>query len=181
MIPISWPSIKGNHDLPYKTPAEINFLYDILVKQKRNPFPTKLQWETDRAENGRIFWLEISRLDTDKPKEAWQVPIEPHSMRMLRKDIDPNSVVDFYANKSGAVIASIANNELNIKASCVKELVFYVVPQLVNFSKPLKIFVNGKLLFEAKVKPDKKVLLEEFLKTKDRELLVFNKIKLQLN
>lgn len=179
---INWTNygVKGNHDLPYKYPDEISFLYDTLQKQTRNPFPKRLQWETDNAQNGRIYWLEINQLDTNRARESWHVAPEPTSVNFTIGSAD-SEATEFYPNKSGAVIASIENNVANIKVSCVKELTFYVVPHLVNLNKPLKIYVNDKLLFNAKVKADKNILLDEFIKTKDRNFLTVNKIKLTLD
>ncbi|MBX7173616.1 MAG: hypothetical protein K1X72_21790 [Pyrinomonadaceae bacterium] len=180
---INWTNygLKGNHDLPYKNPNDIKFLYDTLQKQTRNPFPKKLQWETDSAQNGRIYWLEISQLDTSKMKESWHVSPEPSAVNFTSSFAPDTKQTDFYPRKSGAVMAEIDNNVVKIKASCVKELTFYVVPQLVNLNKPLKIYVNDKLFFNSKVKADKNVLLEEFIKTKDRSFLVLNKINLKLD
>lgn len=169
-------SLKANHGLPYNKPSDIDFMYEILQKQQRNPFPKELQWEIDNAKNGRIFWLEISQLDLEKPEEVWQKPFEPTTAAIV-----PNTSKKFYINKSGAVTASIDKNIVKIKASRIKELVFYVVPELVDLNKPLKIYVNNKLLFNSKVKLDKNVLLDEFIKTKDRNLLIFNKIKLSVS
>jgi poly(3-hydroxybutyrate) depolymerase len=167
--------IKGNHGLPYDDPAAINFLYEALQKQRRDPFPKTLQWETDNAKNGRIFWLEIDELDTNLPKAVWQKPLEP-----LTADTVPNSAKSFFYNRSGAFKASISSNTVMIETSRIKKLTFYVVPELVDLAKPLKIYVNDQLLYNSKIKPDKNVLIEEFLKTKDRGFLVFNKIKLSI-
>lgn len=177
---VNWTNygVKGDHGLPYTSPPDITFLYDTLQQQTRNPFPNKLQWETDKPQNGRIYWLEINQLDTTKAKEAWHVSPEPMSAFL---DGEKSKANNFYPNKSGAVVAEIDKNVVKIKASCVKELTFYVVPQLINLNKPLKIYVNDKLLFNAKVKADKNVLREEFIKTKDRNFLVLNKINLKLD
>ena len=167
--------VAGGHDLPYKSPASISFLYDTLIRQKRNPYPIKIEWEIDNIKNGRCYWIEINELDTLSVKESWAIT-EPVATNIDKS----NKYADFYKNKSGTILAEIKNNILTVKTSCVKTFTFYVTPDLINLDIPLKIYVNNNLMYNSKVKTDKKILLEEFLNTKDRSLLVLTKIKILL-
>jgi tetratricopeptide (TPR) repeat protein len=39
--------LNGNHSLPFEKPELTYFAYDSLFREMRNPFPKKIQWETD--------------------------------------------------------------------------------------------------------------------------------------
>lgn len=169
-------TIKGGHGLPFDNPEATNFVYDSLFNEVRNPFPEKIKWETDNVKNGRSYWLEISQLDTLRPKSNWQQPYNSPSININGKTVNYN----FNPHKSGAVTAFIKDNILTIQQSRVKELIFYVSPELVNLNKPVKIYVDNKLVFNALIKEDKKTILDEFVNTKDRSIIVVNKIKIPL-
>ncbi len=169
-------TIKGGHSLPFDNPEATYFVYDSLFNQVRNPFSKKIQWETDNVKNGRSYWLEISQLDTLSSKSNWQESYNPPSITLNGKTVNFN----FNPHKSGAVTAVIKDNILNIQQSRVKELTFYVSAELVNLNKPVKIYVNNRLVFNALIKEDKKTILDEFIKTKDRSVVVVNKIKIPL-
>jgi hypothetical protein len=71
--------------------------------------------------------------------------------------------------------ANFKHNVVSVQQSCIKAFTFYVSPELVDVNKPVKIYVNDTLVFNARVKMDKNVILNEFIKTKDRSVVVVNK------
>lgn len=172
----NWENVvlNGDHGLPADNPDSTFFVYDKLFKQVRNSIPKQVTWETDDSRNGRCDWLAITELDTVAEKAAWQEDFNP-----TVKTAD-GKTGKYVLNKkrSGAVKADIKGNVIRIQQSRVKELVIYVTSELANLKKPLKIYVNDKLLYDKVVVADKNVMLEEFLKTKDRSLIIVGKIKL---
>jgi predicted esterase len=170
-------TLPGEHGLPYDDTAGVAFAYDSLFSQTRNPFPKQLKWETDDIKNGRYAWLEINQSDTLKEKAAWQQTLNPPDIALN----GTNRVLNFNRRKTCAITAEIKGNIVRILQSRVKEITFYVSPALVDLNKPVKIYINGKLVYNAIIKPDRKVILDEFIRTKDRVLVITNKLHFQTN
>jgi predicted esterase len=167
---------KGKHALPFYERDSINFIFDTLATTTRNPFPKKIEWETDNIKNGRNAWLEILELDTLAEKASWHHTSNPTVVQNGKE-----GVLDFNKNKSGAVIATVKGNTIDIQTSRVKRMKLYISADMFDLNQQLKLTINGKDHINLKLLPDKNVIVEEFLKTKDREFIVANKIEFTVN
>lgn len=168
--------LPGGHGLPYETPSPVRFIYDTLIRQNRNAFPHQLQWQTDNTLNGRYYWMEITQLDTMASAASWQLTYNP---TVPGKDGKKDSL-NYNRRRSGAITASIQENKVYIKTSRVKEFTFYAYPELVDMSKPITFYINEKPAYTVRLQPDKEVLLQDFLKNKDRRLLPAARINIVL-
>lgn len=165
----------GDHELSVEHRDSINFIFDSLKMISRNPFPTKIQWETDDIRNGRNAWIEITQLDTLAQKENWQNELNT----VINKD-GKTYKYNFTKHKSGAVLATADNNVVRIQSSRIKELALYVSPDQFDLKKKIQVYVNGRLIFDKKINPDKDVIFNEFIKTKDRSFIAAAKIILEV-
>lgn len=168
--------VVGTHGLPYRTPDSIYFVFDSLLTNTRNPTPHKILWETDNIKNGRYYWLAINELDTAATPAPWHTPLNP---QVVNKDGKQGKII-FAKHKSGAFTASVVNNKINISTSCVKELTLYLTAGLVDIRKPVVVNINGVQKFQGIIKLDKNIMLSEFLKTKDRSMVLLNKFTFRL-
>jgi predicted esterase len=168
-------SKKGNHSLPFSSRDSVNFIFDLLATKTRNPFPKKIEWETDNVKNGRNAWIEITQLDTLAEKASWHVALNPTLTQNGKTGLS-----DFNRNKSGAVIATVEGNTINIQTSSVKSVRLYISPDMFDLSKQVKITINNKDFLNVKLDADKQTILDEFLKTKDRDFIVATKIDLTI-
>lgn len=166
---------KGNHGLPFASKESINFIFDMLATKTRNPFPKKIEWETDNVKNGRNAWIEITQLDTLAEKASWHMVLNPTLTQNGK-----TGIVDFNKNKSGAIKATVEGNQINIETSRVKSIRLYISPDMFDLSKQVKITINNKDFLNMKLDVDKQIVLDEFLKTKDRDFIVANKIDLTI-
>lgn len=166
---------KGNHGLPFSSRDSINFIFDLLATKTRNPFAKKLEWETDNVKNGRNAWVEITQLDTLAEKASWHVALNPTLTQNGK-----TGLVDFNKNKSGAIIATVEGNTINIQTSRVKSIRLYISPDMFDLSKQVKVTINNKDFLNVKLDADKQTILDEFLKTKDRDFIVATKIDLSV-
>ncbi|WP_165501845.1 alpha/beta hydrolase-fold protein [Pedobacter frigiditerrae] len=164
---------QGGHGLPIDSKDSISFIFDTLITKTRNPFPKNIQWETDNIRNGRNAWLEIIELDTLAEKASWHTLLNPTVTQNGKAGI-----LDFSKNKSGAIIASVQGNTIDIQTSRVKRIKIYISTDMFDLSHQIKLIINGKDFINMKLDADKNVILEEFLKTKDRDFIVANKIEL---
>ena len=57
-------NLNGGHTTTIDNRDSIGYLFDKLASKTRNPFPNKIEWETDNVQNGRNLWIEILELDT---------------------------------------------------------------------------------------------------------------------
>ncbi|MFT3827947.1 MAG: alpha/beta hydrolase-fold protein [Chitinophagaceae bacterium] len=164
-------TITGGHGLPYSSPDSLHFIYDTLQHRTRSPFPAAIQWQTDNIANGRYYWISIDVLDTAAQPASWQPVLNPPVTK------DGKTVkANYNVRRSGFIKAAIKNNIVNIEASCVKQLSFYVYPEMVDLNKPVQFYINNKLVSTKKINPDKNLLVQEFISTKDRQLLPVAKI-----
>lgn len=166
---------KGEHTLPFFHRDSINFIFDTLATKTRNPFPKKIEWETDNIKNGRNAWIEITQLDTLAEKANWHQITNPTVIQNGK-----SGILDFNKNKSGAIIATAEGNNINIQTSRVKKITLYISPDMFDLSKQIKITINGKSFINTNLEPNKHDILTEFLKTKDRTFIVSNKIEMSV-
>jgi hypothetical protein len=82
---------------------------------------------------------------------------------------------------SAAIRATQAANRFFISASRVKKLHLYLFPQQIDFQRPLRVEVNGREVFNQQVRPNPTLLLAEFCRNRDRQLLPLARIELSLN
>jgi dienelactone hydrolase len=66
---ILYRELPGMHDLDYLD-EEIARIASYLERHRRDPFPTRITWETARPEYGACRWLSIDGITTGEP-ETW--------------------------------------------------------------------------------------------------------------
>lgn len=169
-------TLSGQHGLPFDKPKAISFAFDSLFNHIRNPFPKHIEWETDKVKAGRAYWIEISQLDTIQEKADWQKVYNPPPIEINSKEVKYN----LYPHKSGAIKADWSENSITVQQSRVKAFTIYVSPEMIDLNKPLTITVNGHKVWTGMVAADKETIIDEFIRTKDRKLMVIKKIKIQL-
>lgn len=163
---------KGGHGLPFSNRDSINFIFDTLATKTRNPFPKQIEWETDHIKNGKNAWIEIMELDTLAEKANWHTMLNPTITQNGK-----TGFIDFNKNKSGAVSAVVEGNTIRIETSRVKRIKLYISADMFDLKQQIKLIINGKDYINMNLTADKNVILEEFLKTKDRDFIVANKIE----
>lgn len=62
----------------------------------------------------------------------------------------------------------------------VKEIALYISADQFDLKKKIQVYVNDILVFDKKVRPDKEVIYNEFIKTKDRSFIAAAKIVLDV-
>lgn len=174
----NWHSftLPGEHGMPFDEPGSISFAYDSLFNHIRKPFPKHIEWETDDVKNGRAYWLEITQLDTLQNKATWHKEYNPPATQINARTAKYN----FNPHKSGAITATWHGNTIAVHVSRVKAFTIYVSPEMIDLNKPLTITVNGNTVWTKKVVIDKETIVDEFIKTKDRDLIIVKKIKVEL-
>lgn len=161
-------------------------LFKDLKERKRNPFPKEISWELDDEKYGNIDWLSDIKLDTLSAKLDWHKERNFKITKWLdyaEKDslivqkVDKNAF-DF-PRKSGKIRGKYDNNIFRIETSSIESFSINISPEMVNLKKKVKVYVNGKLHFNEKVKYNRKFMLQNFDNSQDREQIWINYIKLK--
>lgn len=162
-------------------------LFDDLTKRKRNPFPKEISWEFDDEKYGNIDWLSDIKLDTLSPKANWHKELNFKITKWLDYDKKDSLIVQQvdknafdFPKKSGKIKAEYSNNIFRIETSNIQSFSINISSEMVNLKKKVKVYINGKLHFNEKVKYNREFMLENFENNKDREQVWINYIELKL-
>ncbi|CAA7196221.1 alpha/beta hydrolase-fold protein [Chryseobacterium potabilaquae] len=162
-------------------------LFDDLIKRKRNPFPKEISWEFDDEKYGNIDWISDTKLDILSPKANWHKELNFKINKWLDYDKNDNLIVqEVYKNafdfprKSGKIKAEYNNNIFRIQTSNIQSFSINISPEMVNLKKKVKVYINGKLHFNEKVKYNREFMLQNFEYTKDREQIWINSIDISI-
>lgn len=174
----NWKNVvrKGGHSLPFTNRDTVNFVFDSLATKIRDPFPRKISWETDDVKNGRYAWLEIKELDTLADRASWHQELNPEVTQGGK-----TGTVDFNKHRAGAVRATCQGNTIYVETSRVKRIKIYLSPDMFRFNEQIKLIINGKQHLYFKHDMSKDTIVDEFLKTRDRSVIVADVVELTVN
>lgn len=182
---------KFDNDILYKEYIGYNHYDKHLVKDlplacefmkgiSRNPFHNRANWETAHSDiYNSCDWLKITGINKALPNATWYTPftiIASHSRQ--------GQVMEFpYYNdldKSAVVKAAYNNNVFTIQTSRVTEIELLISPIMVNLENPVTVIINGKQVYNKKVKADKIFLLDNFKINADRDAVWVNSISVKV-
>jgi pimeloyl-ACP methyl ester carboxylesterase len=137
-----------------------------LAAHPRQPHPQRISWETERTDRyNRFRWVVIDRLgkrpsdvalediNTYKPIPVMERPLFAH------------------AKPSGRVDAARAGNAFDVKTRGVQAFTLLLSPDVIDFSKPVRVTVNGKVAHDAVVTLDAATMLAWAARDQDRTMI----------
>lgn len=137
--------------------------YEKFVREHpRVAHPATLSWETERTDKfNRYRWLVINELRQDASRET------------VLKDRG------FFQHTklSGRVDVTRSGNAFDAKVRDVATFTLLLSPDVVDFSKPITVTVNGKPAFNGLVKKDTATLLRWSARDNDRTMLYGAELK----
>lgn len=158
-------------------------LFDQMLTKQRNPFPPRIYWECDDVRHGRCDWLAINQLDTLSAKASWHTT-DNVSVRGWRSVADPAVVLDStsqafaFPRQSGAVQASYATNQFDLKTSRVGVITLYLSPEMVDFGRPLTVRINGKRVYHGLINLNRSFMLSQYRREMDHQAVWVNQLRL---
>lgn len=146
----------------------------------RNPFQSRANWETAHSDiYSSCDWLKVTGINKASPNAMWYAPFN-----IIASSTRQGQVIGYqYYNrldKSAAVKAAYYNNVFSIQTSRVTEIELLISPIMVNLENPVTVIVNGKQVYNKKVKPDKIFLLDNFKINADRNAVWVNSISVKV-
>jgi hypothetical protein len=163
-------------------------LFNHLKKRKRNPFPKQISWEFDDNNYGSVDWISNIKLDTLQSKAKWHKNLNfkitewlsyDKNDSLVSKKVDKNAF-DF-PRKSGKISAKYTNNSFEIETSRIHSFSINVSPEMVDLKRKIKVYINGKLYFNEKIKYDRNFMLKNFENNRDRTQVWINQINLKVS
>ncbi|GAB3915596.1 hypothetical protein [Larkinella terrae] len=156
-------------------------LFADMLTRKRNPFQKQLYWECDNLRHNRCDWLEINTLDTLSAPAEWHQAVN-FQVTGWRDVYSPATVKDstsqafVFPRKSGAVSATYSQNQFILKTSRAGSVTIYISPEMVDLSRPVKVIINNKTVFNARINMDKAFMLSEFDREADHQAVWVNRL-----
>lgn len=162
-----WKNVecKGGHEI---FPDQIGPVCDLFDKNPRDLYREKIYFRAGT----RLRWDTPDKNPQWNKEHSWMpgraIPCATmHWIRLSPLPDDPEdakpedrTVQEIWAERSG--------NSFAVASRKVRGLRIYLHPKMVDFSKPVKITVNGKVVFDRKVAPDLKRMLDLVREFDDR-------------
>jgi predicted esterase len=101
---------------------------------------------------------------------------------ILRGRMPPNKNYFLFKREQPSAEARVSNsaNRVEVEASRLGAFKIFVSPQMFDLDKNIIVVVDGKEVFNARVKPDIAYLLRDFMQNRDRQVLYVNEISIKL-
>ena len=155
----------AGHDVSW-WPQERAGYEAFLAAHTRQAHPERISWETERTDRyNRFRWLVIDRLGK-RPSDVALKDINTYQ---------PIPVVERtlfdHEKPSGRVDAARAGNAFDVKTRGVQAFTLLLSPDVIDFSKPVRVTVNGKVAHDTVVKADTATMLTWGARDQDRTML----------
>jgi predicted esterase len=162
----------AGHDVSW-WPEERPRYEAFLSAHPRVAHPGRISWQTERIDRyNRFRWLVIDQLGT-RPSDVSLDDVNRFSPTPGR-----NLALFDRSKPSGRVDATRDGNAFDVKTSRVRELTLLLSPDVVDFSRPVRVTVNGRTVHDAKVEKDPAVLLKWATRDNDRTMLYGAELKI---
>ena len=156
---------EAGHDTSW-WPTERSQYEAFLAAHGRPAHPADLSWETEQTDlYNRVAWLVIDRLGRG-PRDASLDEVNTFEPSAGRP-------VTLYrrSGRSGRVDVSRRGNVFEAKTRGVRQFTLLLSPDVVDFSRPVRVSVNGADVFDGAVEKDRETLLEWAARDNDRTRL----------
>ena len=140
----------------------------------RQPIPEKLFWRASAdGFADRFHWV---RIDATKPA-APSVNLESANPVVLGtgQHIFPRTT------ESGRLMAMRENNRIMIASEGVERITLLLSPDMIDFSRPVRVIQNDHLIFAGRVSPSKETMLKWAATDMDRSMLFAAELSLTLD
>jgi dienelactone hydrolase len=144
----------------------------------RDPLPATLTWETTvRDAPGRAHWLVIDKV---RPAIAGDTLMKPDLNEF--SGAGPNFGKELFTRRlpSGRVDLTKRGNAIEMKTRGVAELTLLLSPDTFDFSQPIVVTANGRVVAERRVEPSVATLVKWAARDNDRTMLFGAELHLTL-
>jgi len=177
--PIEYKVYNGYKHFDNHLKIDLPFANKFILQKTRNPFPAKLYWEAGNAVDDRCFWLKVDSFDLKLPRAKWQEEI---NFKTYLRPTRTWANFNYYMTAPGYVIkASYLDNTFTVNTSKILSFEILISEKMVDLNQNIKVILNGNLVFDKKIKPNKRFILSSFEQNADRTCIWVNSIKLTVS
>jgi hypothetical protein len=145
----------------------------FVASHPRNPLPENLTWQTSGTPpENRAHWLVIDRLAPRSRKDP-----ELPDVNLLT---DAGPKIFDNTHPSGRVDLARKGNGVTATAAGVAEFTLLLSPDAFDFSKPVRVEANGRVVFSGRVEPSVATLLKWAARDNDRTMLFAAELPVKL-
>ena len=174
--PIQYKVYNGYKHFDNHLKIDLPFANKFILQTTRNPFPSKVYWEAGNAIDNRCFWLKIDSFNLSLPKAKWQ---EEVNFKTYLRPTKTWANFNYYMTAPGYVIkASYLDNTFTVNTSKILSFEILISEKMVDLNQNVKVILNGTLVFNKRIKPNKQFILSAFKQNADRTCIWVNSIKL---
>jgi pimeloyl-ACP methyl ester carboxylesterase len=149
---------------------ELKDTFEAFVRNHpRDPLPSTLTWETtDRDTPARAHWLVIDRVKPSTPADR-----QPWADLNVFSGPGPNHGRELFvrARPSGRVDLTRRGNAVQMTVRGVAGLTLLISPDAFDFSQPITVSANGRVVADARLEPSAATLLQWAARDNDRTML----------
>lgn len=128
---------------------------DFVRGHRREPHPERIQWATDSpSEWGRAYWVVVESLGRSQRDRAI-----PTSKRMPP------------VGDHGRLTAVRSGNTIDLRTRGISQMTVLLSPDVIDFTAPVTISVNGRVIYNEEVRPSVETLLKWAGRDRDPRLL----------
>jgi hypothetical protein len=168
--PALWVQYKGRGQEWFG--GELPYIFDWMGRKKRaagfpdlgrngNGGPFGDEFQTLRATDNRFYWVEVEELEDRHTNDGrnWKSSVTPASVQARISE----------------------GNQINLHAVGFKSAVLWLRPGMIDFDKPVRLYVNAQQYFTPrKLSPNLETLIEDFYLQGDRQRLFLAKLEITL-
>ena len=155
----------------------------FVADHPRDPHTARMTWEASyELEQSRAHWLVIDRLGV-QPNDASGMPSlnDAGDVSVMKRYADADGRLFRKGFASGRVDVSRSGNTFRATSRGVARFTLLLSPDVVDFSEPITVTVNGRTAFSGVVNPDLATLLQWAARDNDRTMLYSAEVQIRLD
>jgi len=166
------PQPNGVHNTAWWPEVKDSFEAFVRV-HPRIPLPETLTWETTGTpSDNRAHWLLIDKLAPNSRKDP--------ELSDVNRLTDAGQMLFDNTLPSGRVDLARSGNSVTASTRGVAEFTLLLSPDAFDFSKPVKVEANGRVVFNGRVEPSVETLLKWAARDNDRTMLFAAELTVKL-
>jgi len=154
----------GGHFFPKE---ELPALVNWFEEHRREPFPSRVVSIRDSEHLSPFYWTEINQTDGEVASVLGSIFNQEEAERVKKGDFP-------------SLTAEVKENRVDVKSERVQKYTLYFNRSLIDFSKPVVVYTNGKKSFEGKLTEGIVPLLKEAKRREDRGALYTASVTISL-
>lgn len=142
-----------------------------MDEHTRKPYPTQVEFRTNRPDYNRLWWVEITRF-AGRP---------PATVKTLDFEGKPAGTRQEYL-QDAVVSATLdpQSNAITVQTKGVMQLAIFLNDKMLNLDAPVRIQVNGQVRWQKPVRRSLEVMLEDSRIRVDRSMVFSGRVTLNL-